>query len=296
MLKRKENLWTIHLETGHTVTFNPQEFTGFTRKEHNWHAHALITTRRFKASGLELEDHKARDLMPRINLGKVISGADWGKLWTEAQNKYFQERGLELKVDHNSLIPQEHLGPFRMRGRAFDLLEEHHRRIEANHEEMRSPDKVLNKIVEQQSVFTKEDVERFLQKHAPLELLSQMRDGFWKQTDITPLVDKKTGELTGKFTSQKVIEEEQQILRLADRLASKGGLHVGKNNENKLSHALNGEQKKAFNAILGSKRLACIQGYAGTGKSYLLAALKESYESAGFESGLLDLIMRRLMF
>ena len=282
LAEEKENLWTIHLETGNTVTFNPQEFTGYTRKEHNRHAHALVTTRRFKINGVELEDHKARDLMPRINRGKVISGPDWGKLWTEAQNKYFQERGLELKVDHNSIIPQEHLGPFRMRGRSFDLLEEHHRRIEANVEEMRSPDKILNKIVEHQSIFTKEDVERFLQKHAPLELLSEMRDGFWKQKDIIPLVNKSTGELTGKFTSQNVIEEEQKILRLADRLASKEGLHVGKNTENKLAHALNGEQKEAFKAILSGKRLACIQGYAGTGKSYLLAALRESYESAGY--------------
>lgn len=280
--EEKDNQWTVHLESGKTITFNPQEFTGYTRKEHNWHAHALITTRRFKANGLELEDHKARDLMPRINHGKVISGPDWGKLWTEAQNRFFQEKGLELKVDHNGLIPQEHLGPFRMRGRAFELLQEHHRRIEANIEEMRFPDKILNKIVDQQSVFTKEDVERFLQKHVSLELLPDVREGFWQQGEIVPLIDKNTGELTGKFTAQKVIEEEQQILRLADRLNSRKALHVGKSEDHKLSHALNDEQKRAFHAILDGKRIACVQGYAGTGKSYLLAALQESYEANGY--------------
>ncbi|MBI3211606.1 MAG: AAA family ATPase, partial [Simkania negevensis] len=43
------------------------------------------------------------------------------------------------------------------------------------------------------------------------------------------------------------------------------------------------EQQKAYQNILEAKKgLSCIQGYAGTGKSHLLKALKGVYESDGF--------------
>ncbi len=103
--------------------------------EHNWHCHVLITTRRFKQNGKEFEDSKARDLMPQIAGGRVVNGVNWGKSWSDFQNHFFAERGLSLRVDSNGIIAQEHLGPVRMRARAFSLLEEHERRQELNKQE-----------------------------------------------------------------------------------------------------------------------------------------------------------------
>ncbi|WP_068468677.1 MobA/MobL family protein [Candidatus Protochlamydia phocaeensis] len=57
--------------------------------EHNWHAHILITTRRFKENGLEFEDHKARDLMNDMRGGHVNFGPNWGKIWGQHQNFFF---------------------------------------------------------------------------------------------------------------------------------------------------------------------------------------------------------------
>ena len=125
--------------------------------------------------------------MPRVANGKVISGPDWGKLWTEHQNAFFKEKGINLRVDVPGILPQEHLGPFRMRGRAFALLQEHGRILEENTIKAQDAACVLDKITERQSVFTKEDVDRFLQKHVPQELHAAVSNAFWNQGELIHL-------------------------------------------------------------------------------------------------------------
>lgn len=272
---------TVKFETGQIITFNPKEFTGFIEKEHNWHAHVLFPTRRFKDEGLELEDKKARDMMPRVNLGRVTSGPDWGKLWAEHQNQYFQDRGLALQVDIQGIVPQEHLGPYRMRARAFSLFEEHSNRIEKNQEAATKCDQILEALTSNQSVFTKADLARFLDKHAPTEAIEAVVKEFWSLPQLIQLVDKQTGKLLPKYTSQAVIEEEQQILRLSDRLVSKDALAVRPKNQQPPKE-LSSEQLEAYKHVIQGKRLSLLQGYAGTGKSYVLKALQETYQKEGY--------------
>jgi hypothetical protein len=152
---------------------------------HNWHAHVLITTRRFKKNGLELEDHKARDLMPKVCFGKVVEGPDWGQYWTEAQNAFFQSKGLSLIVDKNGAVPQEHLGPVRMRGQAFDLLYEHHRLLEENRLKSQDPASILAALTKKGKLFTDKDVEGFFNKHVPLDLHKKLKTTFWNQRPLS---------------------------------------------------------------------------------------------------------------
>jgi hypothetical protein len=120
----------IDIHPPETKTIPNEDFSQTQSKDHNWHAHVLVTIRRFKENGQELSKHKARDLMPNLRNGKVISGPNWGKLRTQHQNIFFEQKGLPLRVDHQSIIPQKHLGPVRMRGRAFHLLHENTQLIE----------------------------------------------------------------------------------------------------------------------------------------------------------------------
>lgn len=250
--------------------------------EHNWHAHILTPTRRFKENGSELEDHKARDLMPVIRGGKVISGQNWGKLWTQHQNQFFEDKGLDLRVDENGIISQKHLGPFRMRGRAFALEEENLALSLLNQMESKDPLKILSKITETKNIFTILDIERFLQKHVGTECIDQVREEFWKQEKIVQLVDPKSREALDKFTTHEIIEEEKQILRLADRIHQSSTFKLTSEDFEKFTEKLNLEQKKAFNNIIKSQKLSCIEGHAGAGKSYLLSAVREAYSQEGF--------------
>ena len=257
------------------------KYPGIAVQEHNWHAHAQLTTRKLKANSKEFEDLKATDLMPVVKKGKVISGPDVGKLWAQHQNEFFHSKGLALRVDENGLVPQEHLGPVRMRGRAFALLEEHEKRLELNEIAASDPQNILNAITKRQSVFVKEDVERFMLKHVPGDKIQEVREGFWKLEGLVQLRSLETKTFVSKFTSEKVIQEEEQILRLADRIYDKPQKALSGDIQNKFTRGLSKEQKEAYHHILDGKGVSCIQGYAGTGKSFLLKSLKDAYEERG---------------
>jgi len=253
---------------------------GISVQEHNWHTHVQLTTRRLK-SGRDFETYKAKDLMPVIKKGRVVGGFDVGKLWAQHQNEFFLFKGLSLKVDENGIIPQEHLGPIRMRGRAFALLEEHERRLNLNGELAKNPENILKALTKRQSLFTRDDVERFILKHTPADSASEVLKNFWKQEDLIQLRDTKTQKFVLQFTSKNVLKEERQILRLADRIYKKPQKPVPEFIHRRFIAKLSKEQEIAYKNILNGKGLCCIQGYAGTGKSYLLKALKNTYEERG---------------
>ncbi|CUI18068.1 Ti-type conjugal transfer relaxase TraA (plasmid) [Candidatus Protochlamydia naegleriophila] len=263
--------------------------------EHNWHAHLLITTRRFDESGLDFEDHKARDLMPAMRTvnsnelsivqranAVVVNGVNWGALWTQFQNKFFESKGLDLRVDENGIVSQTHLGPVRMRRRAFDLEEENKLLIALNQEESKDSSAILKKITETRSVFNFSDVERFIQKNVPFDSRDVIRQSFWEQNEIVPLIDSKTQNSTGQFSTRSIIEEEKLILRLADSIQEKKALNLRNKQLEDEASELNSEQLDAFRSIIKGKRLSCIEGHAGTGKSYLLGALKNVYEKESY--------------
>lgn len=261
------------------LTMSTGEVDGF---DHNWHAHILIPTRRFHENGQELDDHKARDLMPVVRDGRVVAGLNWGKLWTQHQNQFFEDKGLDLRVDETGIVSQKHLGPIRLRGRAFALEEENQILTSMNHMESKDPTKILEKITQTRSVFSVQDVERYLQKHLDRDEVDIIRDAFWNQDTIVQLIDHAMHEPTSKFSTREVVEEEKQILRLADLLQATPNLKFKSKGLEQCVEKLNAEQKRAFDHIIHGNKLCCIEGHAGTGKSYLLTSLREYYLSQGF--------------
>ncbi|MCB1116467.1 MAG: AAA family ATPase, partial [Chlamydiia bacterium] len=181
----------------------------------------------------------------------------------------------------NGLVPQEHLGPVRMRARAFSLLEEHQKRLELNGLAASDPKNILSAMTTRQSVFSKDDVERFILKHTPADKVPEVIEGFWKQEDLVQLRDKKSQAFVSVFTAKNVLEEERQMVRLADRIHAKPQLPIPERVQGEFAKNLSKEQTLAYKNILNGKGLSCIQGYAGVGKSYLLKALKDAYEEKG---------------
>jgi hypothetical protein len=164
----------------HTPEKNPE----LENAEHNWHAHVLVPTRRFNEEGTTFEKNKPREFLTTIRSGKVISGPEWGKLWMHHQNEYFESKGIDLRVDPNGIVSQIHLGPVRMRGRAYSLIEEFVTKQELNVIESLDPKLILNRITETSNIFTKEDVDRFMHKHLPANVISEISEKFWEQEDL----------------------------------------------------------------------------------------------------------------
>lgn len=260
--------------------------------EHNWHAHLLVTTRRFKDNGEELADVKARDLMPCCQKGQVVVGLNWVQKWIEAQNTFFESKGMALRVDPNGAISQIHLGPERLRGRAFSLLERNEERKELNVEALKDPAKLVEHITASQNVFTPQDIAGVIYKFLDHKNAQAYIQQAISQPNVIQLLDPKTGQLPldpathrpiEKYTTVEVLLEEKRCLNYADRIQEKKAFKVnGAECAAQFTASLSFEQKRAFQNILQGQRLACIEGHAGTGKSYLLSALKKAYEKEGY--------------
>jgi len=250
-------------------------------RDHNWHAHLLITPRLINEEGTGFSNTKPKDLLPQVRLGTVISGDQWGKLWGKFQNDFFQEKGIDLRVDDTGLVAQKHLGPYRLRGKGTALLDRSDLIKLENAELSTDPEKVLDKLTETKSTFTRDELKHFISKNIFAEGTAQgFEKSFWSQPSIVELLDKKTHEPSGSFTSKLVMKEEKQSLRFAEELRAKKGCNL-KGLSDQYTTSLNQEQLAAFKAIGKGKNLELIEGHAGTGKSFLFTALASAYEEKG---------------
>ena len=255
------------------------------KEDHNWHAHLLVPTRTFSKDGQELNYLKDRSMQ------KELATTRWGEVWTKMQNDYFKELGLDLRVDPKSINPQEHLGAVRLRGNCLDMLERHEEIQRQNTIDASDPAKILKAISNNKAVWQVQDIERFMAKHTPLEKLEEVRELFWKQTDIVKLKIGNPGinysslnrELrdSGKFTTIEVIEEEKQIVRRCDKINDVEHINLKEKHLEKFSLNLNNEQYRAYLSLAGRSGIGVLEGYAGTGKSHVLEALKKAYEAKG---------------
>lgn len=167
----------------------------------NWHAHLLITTRRVEGEGLSPK--KARDLDPEVKrLGgraAVTEGDAWGALWRDHQNRFFAEHGYEVRVDAAGAVPQEHVGPIRMRAPDAEANARAEETRRANEQAARDPDKVLAVLTRNNATFSERDLDRHLSKHIrdEAEHLS-VKDRVLGRADVLSLHDRETGETSGR--------------------------------------------------------------------------------------------------
>lgn len=253
----------------------------------NHHAHLLITTRRLDENGFAAK--KARDLDPVIKRGGgraiVAEGEAWGQLWRDHQNRYFAEQGLSIRVDATSAVPQEHIGPIRMRtpGAEANVRAEQIRR--ANEEAARDPEHVLAVLTRNQASFSEYDLDRHLKKHIQDEgERADVKGKVLGLDDVLALHDRETGERAGRWTTRAV--RDQEILALADGRRVAGGGHraigVGDRDRVMSARELRADQLAAFDHATGSGGLKIIEGRAGTGKSFALGSIREAHEAAGY--------------
>jgi Ti-type conjugative transfer relaxase TraA len=264
----------------------------------NWHAHLLITTRRIE--GDRLAAKKARDLDPEVRQAgtrALVTEADvWGELWRAHQDRYFAEHGLELRVDTTALHPGEHIGPVRMRKVDSPAVARAEVLRAANEAAARDPEQVLAALTRNNATFTERDVDRYLAKHLGpgpggtpdpeiARDIAATKAAVLGHGDVLALHDRETGEAAGRFTTIGVRQQERQAL--ADGAVVAGARHhrgvATRHQEAALaSRSLREDQRAAFEHAVSDSGLKIIEGRAGTGKSYTLAAVRDAHEQAGY--------------
>jgi len=146
---------------------------------------------------------------------------------------------------------------------------------------------VLEAMTRQRATFTGAQLETALAKEIKGELLrAQFANEILSHKAVVHLADRPGGPTT-RYTTGSVLEAELHVLRAADGLAAAGGHGIS---DAARAAVLNGkafdgisrEQARAFRHATGAEGLAIIDGQAGTGKSFTMAAIREAYERAGY--------------
>jgi Ti-type conjugative transfer relaxase TraA len=142
---------------------------------------------------------------------------------------------------------------------------------------------VIERLSREHSTFTSADLARTVAEHAQhagggLARTAEMMARVENDAEIVPLA-------ANRYTTREMLHIERGALTRAKRLADDAAYRV---DANATAAALRGrslseEQRTALTHLTEAARLSVLEGLAGTGKSYLLAAAREAWEASGYE-------------
>jgi hypothetical protein len=88
----------------------------------------------------------------------VSEGEAWGELWRAHQDRYFQEHGLDVRVDATAAYPGVHIGPVRIRKADSPAVARAEVLRQANDAAARDPEQVLAALTRNNATFTERDL------------------------------------------------------------------------------------------------------------------------------------------
>ena len=225
----------------------------------------------------------------------------WRERWADHVNERLAELDIDASIDHRSfkeqgidLAPQNKIGPAALRmaqeGLERERVDDHAAIARRNGERIiENPNVALDAITRQQATFTKRDLAMFVHRHSEgKEQFDLAMGAVQSSPDLVALG--QDGRGNDRFTSRDMIEVETRLERASQAMAERERHRVDeRDKERALESAevrgltLSGEQRAAFDHAIDGKDLGVVIGYAGTGKSAMLGAAREAWESAGYE-------------
>ena len=217
--------------------------------------------------------------------------------WAMTANHFMSRYGIEARIEHRSyktlgieLEPSVKLGIARYggeRGVMEDVVAENRARAQRNGERLLSNPAIgVHALTALQSVFSRRDVEQFVFRNTDSEeQFRQVLARLLNSKELRALRDNgREGEW---FTSRELHEIEVALVERSAKMSkaassaarNQGTEPVDTRSRIRASRSFNSGQAEAFDILIGSQSLAVVNGAAGTGKSYVLAAAREALEA-----------------
>lgn len=277
----------------------------------NVHAHMVMTTRVVTEQGLGEKTLIERENKWLLNHDQPTSHMqlrEIRELFEHHTNRHLARLGLDVRVDHRSHLergleiePTEHMGVHasQMDRRGLDVSRERIDRKAArlNAEVIRRrPEQVLAIITGEKSVFDRHDVARAL--HRYIDDPQGFRNAFAAVMRSSALVELKPETVTelARYSTREMVEIEHVMAARAERMSQSARYAVQRRHVERAlivqdaairngttGHGgLSDEQRLAVHHITGAQQIAAVIGFAGAGKSTMLAAAREAWAAQGY--------------
>lgn len=156
-----------------------------------------------------------------------------------------------------------------------------------------NPEEVLNIITQREAVFDRRDISRTLHQYIDdgqdfhIALTKVMAS-----SELVVLQPEQDGE-PARYSTKEMVKLERAMASSAERMIDQDGFGVERRHlEAAIERAdqaiiaqggtgLSDEQKVGFRHVTGDEQIACLIGVAGTGKSTMLSAARDSWERQG---------------
>ncbi len=248
------------------------------------HMHVMLTFRKIDLSSETGFGKKAREWNQKALL------KDWREEWSNVANKHLALNGHDMRIDHRTLEaqgiqlePQSKIGPKAVSS-SMARYAEHQEIARRNGEAIyEDPSIALHALIRQQSTFTHRDLARLLNRHTvDAEQFQAVYEKVKVHKSIVFLgMDEKGRE---RFTTKELLALEQNMVSISLQKAEAYTHVVDAGIRDKVlkKSNLTEEQSLAYKHITGGSDIACVTGFAGTGKSYMLGFAREAWEKQGF--------------
>ncbi|WP_392713423.1 Ti-type conjugative transfer relaxase TraA [Rhizobium ruizarguesonis] len=284
----------------------------------NSHAHLMMTTRQLTETGLgdkALLERENRWLLANHLPPSQLQLKDLRQAWEHLANTHLERVGLDIRIDNRSHLeagitiePTEHVGvhatQIDRQGGAVSRARISPQSAERNAETIRRrPDEILKLITNEKSVFNRYDIARALHRYinddpqtfqnafasvmaskALVELRPEStglrgRDGEARYSTVEMVAIE--GAIASNVMAMTARQNHGVFKRYVNAAIAEQDRSIQAGNPSP-GQGLSAEQRQAIEHVTGPAQIAVVIGFAGAGKSTMLAAARQAWEAQGY--------------